>query len=64
MLGISQPTDAVPACYECHEVVLHNPVLNREQLERLMPHFEGKDFAGKAIAFNKILEAGLNSFEQ
>lgn len=46
-------------CYECHEVVLHNPVLSESQLDLLSRRFTGRTFEEKVVIFNQIIGRGL-----
>ncbi len=46
-------------CFECHEVILHNPVLSESQLDRLAALFRGKLFEERVVILNRIIEHGL-----
>jgi len=48
-------------CYECHEEVLHNLVLNREIIDKLSKLFEGKDKKTRIIIFHQIFKLGIES---
>lgn len=63
-MGVLNPRDSRILCFECHEVILHNPVLSESQLERLAKAFRGKSFAQRVIVFNRIIEYGLIHLEE
>jgi hypothetical protein len=46
-------------CYECHEEILHNIVMNREMVENLSKVFSEKDKKEKICLFHKALGLGL-----
>jgi len=46
-------------CYECHEVVCHNPIFSESQMERLATVFQGKAFEERVVILNRIIELGL-----
>ncbi len=48
-------------CYECHEEVLHNLVLNREIIDKLSKLFEGKDKKTRIMIFHEIIKLGLEA---
>ncbi|MCX7701181.1 MAG: hypothetical protein N2039_09910 [Gemmataceae bacterium] len=58
-MGVKNPSGSVILCYECHEVVLHNPVFSESQLEMLKKLFSGKSFEDRVIVLNRIIEEGL-----
>lgn len=60
-MGIKNPAFSQILCYECHEVVLHNPVFNESQVKDLAVLFKGKIFDEKVLILNQILKAGLNA---
>jgi hypothetical protein len=62
LMGIENKEGSLNMCYECHEVVLHNPVLNPSQIERLSKIFKDKTFQEKVIIFNNLIELGLKNF--
>ena len=64
MMGILNPQETKTMCYECHEVVLHNPVFNEKQLQSLQKNFKGKDCSGKIITLNRIFEEGLKHYKK
>ncbi|HUT99454.1 MAG TPA: hypothetical protein VM054_10315 [bacterium] len=60
-------------CYECHEELLHNPVLLKEDVERFNTlvkerkldedeKSEGREkIAGRIELFHEVISAGLNA---
>jgi hypothetical protein len=48
-------------CYECHEEVLHNLILNREIIDKLSQLFEGKDKKTRIIIFYEIFRMGIET---
>ncbi|MHC5112575.1 MAG: hypothetical protein ACYTHJ_22170 [Planctomycetota bacterium] len=58
-MGVKNPQGTELCCYECHEVVSHNPVLSEDNIKQLATHFEGKSFEEKVIIFNQLLSLGL-----
>ncbi|MBK9278353.1 MAG: hypothetical protein IPM93_09280 [Candidatus Obscuribacter sp.] len=58
-MGVSQKTGSKIMCYECHEVILHNPVLSETQIEKLRVLFRGKSFEARVIQLNQVISAGL-----
>jgi hypothetical protein len=62
-MGVTDPKATKICCYECHEVVLHNPIFNEEQFFKLCKLFNGKnDLIEKMVILNRIIEAGLNNY--
>ena len=63
-------------CYECHEVVLHNPVLLPEDIERLAilaqkrglrEHQKGEGYdklAGRVVLLHDVIARGLTALLQ
>jgi len=51
-------------CYECHEVILHNPVLSESQLDELRELFLGQTFEERLIRFNRVIALGLETYRQ
>jgi hypothetical protein len=63
-LGVENPYGSKSMCYECHEVVLHNPVFNERQLEILKEIFKDlRTLEAKLTALNQILDAGLEAYK-
>jgi hypothetical protein len=62
-IGVRDIQGSRICCYECHEVILHNPVLSESQLDRLAALFNGQSFEARVIALNRIIESGLTAFE-
>lgn len=63
-MGVDNPEDTIILCYECHEEVLHNPVLSREVMTKLADLFKGKSFEAKVVALNEIITAGIEAIQQ
>ena len=63
-MGVDNPEDTIILCYECHEEVLHNPVLSREVMSKLADVFKGKTFEAKVVALNKIIAAGIKAIQR
>ena len=49
----------VHLCYECHEELLHNPVLTAKMLDELSHLMRGKNFEDKVIILSHIIELGI-----
>lgn len=58
-MGVKNPRGKMILCYECHEVVLHNPVFSESQLKILKQFFAGKSFEKRVIILNRIFDEGL-----
>lgn len=63
-MGVKDPNGSLILCFECHEVILHNPVLSETQLDLLSSMFKGKTFDKKVFIFNRVLDAGLNALKK
>jgi hypothetical protein len=63
-MGIDSPMDTLILCYECHEEILHNPVLSKELMGKLANIFKGKSFEAKVVALNEIIAAGIEAIQQ
>ncbi len=60
-MGVKKKRGTVTCCYECHEVICHNPVLSESQIERLATIFVGKSFEDRVVLFNRVIEQGLQA---
>src|SRR5262245_43097277 len=58
-MGVKDPTKSMILCFECHEIVLHNPVLSEGQMARLGILFKGRGLEEKVVLLNRIIEDGL-----
>lgn len=63
-MGVQNRQGSRLACYECHEVVLHNPVLSETQIDQLAALFRGKSFEDRVVIFNRVIAAGLAAYRK
>ena len=49
----------VHLCYECHEELLHNPVLTIKMLDELSHLIKGKSLEDKVVTLSRIIELGI-----
>lgn len=52
----------VEFCYECHEEVFHNIILNKEMIERLSGLFTGKSKKAKIKLLHQVLKEGIDAY--
>jgi hypothetical protein len=58
-MGVKNPKGSRLVCYECHEVILHNPVLSEDQVDQLAVLFRGKSFEDRVVILNSVIAKGL-----
>jgi hypothetical protein len=58
-MGVKNKKGSRLVCYECHEVILHNPVLSEDQVDQLALLFRGKSFEDRVIILNSVIAKGL-----
>jgi hypothetical protein len=58
-MGVQRRFGSKICCFECHEVVLHNPVFSEAQLDRLASLFKGKSFEERVVILNHVIDLGL-----
>jgi hypothetical protein len=58
-MGVQHRFGSKVCCFECHEVVLHNPVLSEAQIDQLASLFRGKSFEERVVMLNRVIDAGL-----
>ena len=61
---IDNPSETSELCYECHEEIIHNIVLNKKILAKLKQLLSNCDKKTKIKMFHKILKAGVEDIDQ
>ena len=60
---IDYDLDACGLCYECHEEMLHNVILNRKMINKLSLLLAGKNKKDKIRLFYQILKRGICGYK-
>lgn len=63
-MGVENRHGSRICCYECHEVILHNPVFSEWQIKQLARHFKGKSFAERVVILNRVIQMGLEQLQR
>ena len=51
--------EPVYLCYECHEVLLLNPVFTTEMIKELSPLIKGKSLEDKVVILSRVIQLGI-----
>ena len=58
--GIENLEGKACLCYECHEEMVHNLILNKKMVEQLKPKMINKNIKERIEIFYNIFKSGLN----
>ena len=59
IFGITKFNERAEFCYDCHEEMIHNLILNKEILEKLNEKMNGKNLKERIQIFHEIFKKGL-----
>jgi len=55
----SEDLDSVHLCYECHEVLLLNPVFTTKMIKELSHLIKGKSLEDKVVTLSRVIQLGI-----
>jgi len=59
---ISSLSETEELCYECHEEILQNVILNKEMITNLSEILKDKSKKDRIKLFHQIIKSGIDSF--